>query len=150
MLLRVTKKGRRKAAPKRVARQQPKETARGRPAPWFAPAPSAPPFTVMRLVADYHQADDGSWAVTLTPNSPDLAPLHWDGLPDAHEALHVAMDHIEDFSDQADVGVATMHMLDGDAVAWAELVAREGFARCVHTPATSGVLLGPDGTVLHS
>lgn len=88
--------------------------------------------------------------MTLTPDNPDLPPLHCDELLDAHEALHMAMDSIEDFADRAGVGVATAHMLDGDAVAWAELVAREGFARCVHTPATSGVLLGPDGTVLHS
>lgn len=126
-------------------RQQPKETERSRPEPWFSPRPEPRLPAVMRLTADYHQGPAGTWAVTLAPENRDLHPVHREGLPDAHEALHVALDLVEDFAEVAPVGIATVHTLDGDPVAWAELVAREGFGQCVYSDMTTPVLLGHNG-----
>ena len=94
---------RKKAAKAKAARVHARQLAAGAP---------------VQVIADYHQKDDGTWTTTLLVSGTMKGHAHA-GSP--AEALDIAMDGVRAVADEYDRDVATIHTLDGDPGAWAEL-----------------------------
>lgn len=75
----------------------------------------------VQVTADYHREDDGTWTTTLLVNRKTDGHVH---APGPAEALDAAVELVGLLADRYNRPVATMHTLDGDPGAWADL-ARE-------------------------
>lgn len=75
----------------------------------------------VQVTADYHREDDGIWTTTLFVNGKADGHVH---APGPGDALDSAMEQVGRVADRYNRPVATMHTLDGDPGAWADL-ARE-------------------------
>lgn len=108
------------------------QARREAPAPWMAEAP-------WNATINYRETPFGTWTVTLSIG--ELDPVRYSA-PDAHEALHLAMDHLDVLLDEDPgcPGVASVSMLDGDPSAWVRLAAQEGFLGCAQTASSQSGL----------
>jgi hypothetical protein len=93
------------------------------------PSPAAEPLPV---VADYRPSPFGSGClVTITMSNVPARTVHG---ADVHEALHEVMYEIGRLADEQHRSLLTMHLLNGDPQAFAEIAQRNGFESCLHGP----------------
>ena len=93
---------------------------------------------LLYLVVNYHRSPLGAWTATVAPDGLEAVKLQ---AASGHDAFHKAMELIGALSEHADVAISTMHTLDGDPMAWAALVAREGFVDCALADRTTAELI---------
>ena len=92
---------------------------------------------LLPVVVDYRPTPFGTWVGVLEiPGHPARLVQ----ASDAHQALHAALDQLKVIADETGRALATVHLLNGDAEAWAQLAVDNGFAHC----------LGPGGDIATS
>lgn len=77
----------------------------------------------VQVTADYRRDDDGTWTASILVNGKQTAQ---ETAANAAGALDAAMEHVRHIADHYDRPVATMHTLDGDPGAWADLARKLG------------------------
>jgi len=77
---------------------------------------------VPEIIADYHQSSLGVWRVALIVDDDELWAAE---APNIQEAVLVALDGIQQIVDGHGEAGSSVHKLDGDAQAFAELAAVE-------------------------
>lgn len=80
------------------------------------------------IIADYHQSSLGVWRVGLSVDGNELGVAQ---APNIQEALLAALDRIRQIVEGHGEPASTVHTLDGDARAFAELAAAENLGELV-------------------
>jgi hypothetical protein len=86
---------------------------------------------LLPVVVDYKPTPFGTWVGVLEiPGHPARRVQ----ASDAHQALHAALDQLKVIVDETGLALATVHQLNGDPEAWAQLAVENDFAHCaMHT-----------------
>jgi hypothetical protein len=83
----------------------------------------------LAVVADYRLSPFGPGCfAAITVEDKPARTVH---AADEHEALHRVMDEVAVIADQHRRALLTIHTLDGDPAAFAELAQAQGFLACV-------------------
>ena len=93
----------------------------------------------LSVVVDYRQTAFGGWVAVIEPEG--LPSLQVQA-PDPHEALHAALEALQGIADETDAALATVHQLQGDPEAWAELAIANDFQHCVVHGGHDGFFVG--------
>ena len=74
------------------------------------------------IIADYHQSSLGVWRIGLSVDGEELGVAR---APNIQEAVLAALDRVQQIVDGHGEPGSTIHTLDGDAQAFAELAVEE-------------------------
>lgn len=89
---------------------------------------ASPPAGPVRVRADYHSTPTGIWSTELEAEVDEgIMSVSISGCASPLAVFEEAMAAVRELSDLIDQDVFTIHTLDGDPAAWAELARREGF-----------------------
>ena len=93
---------------------------------------------LLPIVVDYIPTPFGTWLGVL-----NIAghPARRVQAADAHQALHAVLDELEAVADETGRNLATVHQLDGDPEAWAQLAVENDFVHCATQTGHEAVVL---------
>ena len=82
---------------------------------------------MLPIVVDYSPTPFGTWLGVLNIAGHSARRVQ---AADAHQALHAVLDELEVVADETGRNLATVHQLDGDPEAWAQLAVENDFVHC--------------------